>query len=45
MEYNMLTVIKWIAAALFGGLTWLVAGYTVEYFRPYKKIRTTRKKK
>jgi len=45
MEYNMFTVIKWIAAALFGGLTWLVAGYTVEYFRPYKKIRMTRKKK
>jgi len=40
MEYNMTTVLKWIAAVLLAGLTWLVAGYTDEYFRPYKKIRT-----
>jgi hypothetical protein len=45
MEYKMSTVIGWIAAALFVGLVWLVAGYTVEYFRPYKKIRMNRKKK
>ena len=45
MEYNMSTIIGWIAATLFVGLVWLVAGYTVEYFRPYKKIRINRKKK
>jgi len=45
MEYNMLTVIKWIAATLFGGLALLVAGYTVEYFRPYKRVKTNRLKK
>jgi len=38
MELNMITVIKWIAAALLSGLAWLVMGYTVEYFRPYKRI-------
>jgi len=45
MEYNMLTLIKWIVAALFGGLALLVAGYTVEYFRPYKRVKTNRLKK
>lgn len=35
----MTTFIKWIFTALFAALAWLVTGYTVEYFRPYKKIR------
>ena len=41
----MSIIIKLIAALLFGGLTWLVAGYTAEYFRPYKKIKINTKKK
>ncbi|HLE90395.1 MAG TPA: hypothetical protein VI753_04530 [Anaerolineales bacterium] len=41
----MSTVIRWIAAVLLAGLTWLVAGYTAEYFRPYKKIRMNVRKK
>jgi hypothetical protein len=41
MEYNMTTILKWIFVGLLAGLTWLVAGYADEYFRPYKKIRTT----
>jgi len=45
MEYNMITLIRWIAAALLAGLAWLVAVYTAEYFRPYKKIRTNPLKK
>ena len=38
-ENHMSAAIKWTAAALLAGLTWLVAMYTAEYFRPYKKIR------
>jgi hypothetical protein len=34
------TLLKWIAAGLLAGLTWLVAGYTDEYFRPYKKVKS-----
>ena len=34
----MSTLLKWIAAVLFAGLTWLVVQFTDEYFRPYKKI-------
>jgi hypothetical protein len=45
MEYNMITVLKWIVGALMAGLLWLVAGYTDEYLRPYKKIRTGPQKK
>lgn len=41
----MMTVLKWILAGLLAGVTWLVAVYTDEYFRPYKKIRTTIKNK
>lgn len=37
-EYAMFVVIKWIIAALLTGFAWLVTGYTIEYFRPYKKI-------
>jgi hypothetical protein len=36
----MITLLKWIVGALLGSLLWLVAGYTDEYLRPYKKIRT-----
>ena len=41
----MFAVIKWIAAALIAGFAWLVTGYTVEYFRPYKKIGVRVKRK
>jgi len=41
----MSTIIRWIAAVLLAGLTWLVAGYTDEYFRQYKKIRINTKKR
>jgi hypothetical protein len=41
----MITVLKWIVGALMAGLLWLVAGYTDEYLRPYKKIRTGPQKK
>ena len=34
----MFVVVKWIIAALLAGFAWLVTGYTIEYFRPYKKI-------
>lgn len=33
----MITVLKWIFAALGTVLAWLITGYTLEYFRPYKK--------
>jgi hypothetical protein len=45
MESNMITVLKWIIGALVAGFLWLVAGYTDEYLRPYKKIRTSTPKK
>lgn len=45
MEWNMITVLKWILGALIAGFMWLVAGYTDEYLRPYKKIRTGVRKK
>jgi hypothetical protein len=35
------TLLKWIIASLLAGFMWLVAGYTDEYFRPYKKVRST----
>jgi len=34
----MFVIVKWIAVALITGFAWLVTGYTIEYFRPYKKI-------
>jgi hypothetical protein len=34
----MFVIVKWIIAALLAGFAWLVTGYTIEYFRPYKKI-------
>jgi len=33
----MLTLLKWIFTAFFAALAWLITGYTVEYFKPYKK--------
>jgi hypothetical protein len=41
----MITLLKWIVAGLLAGLMWLVAGYTDEYFRPYKRARTPVKNK
>ena len=38
---KMGTLLKWIIASLLAGFMWLVAGYTDEYFRPYKKVRST----
>lgn len=32
-----MAVLKWILTAVFATLAWLVTGYTVEYFRPYKR--------
>jgi hypothetical protein len=34
----MVTFVKWFFTLLLAGLAWLVGLYTVEYFRPYKKI-------
>jgi hypothetical protein len=39
MEYIMITAIKWIFGALFAGLAWLITGYAVEYFKPYKQVK------
>jgi hypothetical protein len=36
-ERNMLTFLKWLFTAFFAAIAWLITGYTVEYFRPYKK--------
>ena len=33
----MFVIIKWIFVGLFAGFAWLVSGYTIEYFRPYKR--------
>jgi len=41
----MFVIVKWIIAALFAGFAWLVTGYTIEYFRPYKKISIRLRKK
>ena len=41
----MFVIVKWIFAALLAGFAWLVTGYTVEYFRPYRKIGIRLKKK
>ena len=37
-EDMMFALIKWIFVGLFAGLAWLVAGYALEYFRPYKRV-------
>ena len=36
-EYKMILVLKLVLVALGTALAWLITGYTVEYFRPYKK--------
>jgi hypothetical protein len=36
-ELHMITVFKWLFAAIGTALAWLITGYTVEYFRPYKR--------
>jgi hypothetical protein len=41
----MFAILKWIIAALLAGFAWLVTGYTIEYFRPYKKISLRLRKK
>lgn len=38
----MVTFLKWFLALVFAGLAWLVTIYTVEYARPYQKIRIRR---
>jgi hypothetical protein len=44
MENKMTTLLKWIFGALLAGLAWLIAVYTDEYFRPYKKVRMGQRK-
>lgn len=39
----MTTLLKWIITTLLAGLIWLVALYTDEYLRPYKRIRVRNK--
>ena len=39
----MLSVIKWILIGLVSVFGWLVTSYTVEYFRPYKRVRIRNK--
>jgi len=36
---KMMTVFKFLVGALLGAFAWLVTGYTVEYFRPYKPAK------
>jgi len=36
----MITVLKFLVGALLGSLAWLVTGYTIEYFRPFKQVDT-----
>ena len=33
----MVTFFKWMFTAILAGLAWVVTGYTMEYFKPYKK--------
>ena len=33
-----MSVVKWVLIGLFTGFTGLVMGYTLEYFRPYKRV-------
>lgn len=41
----MFVIVKWIVVALLTAFAWLVTGYTIEYFRPYKKINIKLNKK
>jgi apolipoprotein N-acyltransferase len=44
-ETAMFVIVKWIAVAIITGFAWLVLGYTIEYFRPYKKMGPRFRKK
>lgn len=35
----MVTILKWITVLLLASLSWLVGVITLEYFRPYQKVR------
>lgn len=35
----MITLLKFLVGALLGSLAWLVTGYTVEYFKPYRPVK------
>lgn len=41
----MFVIVKWIIVALLTGFAWLVTGYTIEYFKPYRKISIRLRKK
>lgn len=32
-----MAALKWIFTAVAAAFAWLITGYTVEYFRPYRK--------
>jgi hypothetical protein len=32
-----MTTLKWMFTAILAVFAWLITGYTVEYFKPYKK--------
>jgi len=32
-----MTTLKWMFTAILAAIAWLITGYTVEYFKPYKK--------
>jgi NADH:ubiquinone oxidoreductase subunit 5 (subunit L)/multisubunit Na+/H+ antiporter MnhA subunit len=33
----MVTILKWLFAAVGTAIAWLITSYTVEYLRPYKR--------
>ena len=33
----MLNIFKLLFTALFAAIAWLITGYTVEYFKPYRR--------
>lgn len=37
-EDAMFAIIKWISAGLLAAFAWLVTGYAVEYFWPYRPV-------
>ena len=41
----MFVIVKWIVIAILAGFAWLVTGYTIEYFRPYKGVNVKSGKK
>jgi len=34
---KLMTALKWMSTAILAAFAWLITGYTVEYFKPYKK--------